>query len=231
MRESKYDKYVDVLLGYLFIFGVLQLIILVLFFNNMNYSKNDRVKVEIYEINEEEEQQKIEEEIEEAESQQAMYLEEIASLDKYTDREEWFINYKLVNLKYDKLGMPDTLFDMFSMEDIEYLYRCVETECHGADFESKAHVANVILNRVDSDIFPNTIKGVVTQPGQLSYGRTGINNSTKLACEYAFMIGTDIDDCLFFHSGNKTQKFNGATYFMTDLCGHHFYRLTEEVNK
>ena len=56
----------------------------------------------------------------------------------------------------------------YTDEDFWYLSHVIAAEC-GADWckdETLFYVGSVVLNRVDSDAFPNTIKEVVMAPGQ-----------------------------------------------------------------
>lgn len=48
-------------------------------------------------------------------------------------------------------------------EDYEILLRIVEAEAGGEDEDGKLLVANVVLNRVNSETFPDTVKDVVMQ--------------------------------------------------------------------
>ena len=50
-----------------------------------------------------------------------------------------------------------------SAEEYEMLLRIVEAEAGGEDTEGKILVANVVLNRVESDKFPDTIEEVIFQ--------------------------------------------------------------------
>lgn len=45
----------------------------------------------------------------------------------------------------------------------EVFYKAVEAEATGADYEHKLRVANVILNRVNSQKFPNSVPAVINQ--------------------------------------------------------------------
>lgn len=112
----------------------------------------------------------------------------------------------------------------FSETDIYYMQCCVETETYGADFNSKTHVASVILNRVYSDRFPNTPTWVVTAPNQFAYFRTNISQDTIDAVRYVVENGDTAQGGLFFHSGEYSEVFNGASYIFTDDCGHHIYK-------
>ena len=49
--------------------------------------------------------------------------------------------------------------------DLELLARCVHGEARGEPYIGKVAVAAVVLNRVRSASFPNTIAGVIYQPG------------------------------------------------------------------
>lgn len=55
-----------------------------------------------------------------------------------------------------------------SEEDYEVLLRIVEAEAGGEDIEGKMLVAGVVMNRVESDEFPDTIKEVVFQRSEHS---------------------------------------------------------------
>ena len=106
--------------------------------------------------------------------------------------------------------------------ELWYMYEVVEAETHGCDQESKMHVAHVIMNRVNSPLFPNTITQVCLQSGQFVL-RSDVEQSTIDAVNYALTIGDTTGGALYFHSGGYTETFSGASYIFTDSCGHHFY--------
>lgn len=54
------------------------------------------------------------------------------------------------------------------MDDLELLAQLVEAEAGGEDFQGKCYVVDVVLNRVDSPDFPNTIREVIFQPYHFS---------------------------------------------------------------
>lgn len=66
------------------------------------------------------------------------------------------------------VGAPDS--DFHGLSDGEYTALCkmVQAEAGGEGIVGKKLVANVILNRVKSHVWPNTVCGVVSQPGQFS---------------------------------------------------------------
>lgn len=89
--------------------------------------------------------------------------------------------------------------------DQKILERIVEAEAGGESFKGKVLVANVILNRVKSKKFPNSIEGVVFSHKQFSpisdgrYYTVHVSNDTKKAVEAAL---------------NGKDPSKGALYFM-----------------
>ena len=58
-------------------------------------------------------------------------------------------------------------------DELELLAQLVEAEAGNQPFEGKCLVADVILNRVESEDFPNTITEVIFQEGQFSVVKNG----------------------------------------------------------
>lgn len=58
-------------------------------------------------------------------------------------------------------------------DELELLAQLVEAEAGNQPFEGKCLVADVILNRVESDEFPDTISEVIFQEGQFSVVKNG----------------------------------------------------------
>ncbi|WP_409251199.1 spore cortex-lytic enzyme [Bacillus sp. SCS-153A] len=53
----------------------------------------------------------------------------------------------------------------FSQNDIQLMANAVYGEARGEPYEGQVAVAAVILNRIDSPSFPNTVAGVIFEPG------------------------------------------------------------------
>lgn len=51
-----------------------------------------------------------------------------------------------------------------SLNEVEWVARAVHGEARGESYEGKVAVAAVIMNRIKSDKFPNTAKGVIFEP-------------------------------------------------------------------
>lgn len=161
--------------------------------------------------------------IEEATKRMQEEMEEIESI---TDKKEWFLAYKDIVYRYTKwFDPPETVFDCFTEEEIDLIFRAVETEVYDKDFNSKANVASVIFNRIErGGKFGNTVEKVITAPKQFAYGRTNITKDTILAVMYAWEIEDTTDGCVAFRSDIQLEKWRKWNYVFTDDAGHHFYR-------
>lgn len=155
------------------------------------------------------------------------YLEvyqKLNEIETIADKKEWFLSYKDIINEYNNiLDAPETIYDVFTLEEINLICRVVETETYQCDFESKVNVANVVFNRLENGAFGETIKEVVTAKNQFAYGRKKITEDTILAVEYAFEIEDTTNGALFFHSNDKTDTFCNREYIFSDNAVHHFY--------
>lgn len=156
-------------------------------------------------------------------------LNEIEYL-KEKSKEEWFQSYKDLIFEYAEwIGMPETVFDVFSEDEVRLICRVVETETYDQPFKEKVNVACVVFNRLENGGFGDTITEVITTPRQFAYGRKNITESTILAVMYAYEIEDTTNGALFFNSFEEPPEiFNKARYMFTDDCGHHFYKPVEE---
>ena len=155
---------------------------------------------------------------------------EISAINHINDKETWFREYKKVVEKYsDIIAPPKTIYDYFSDEELDLLFRVVQAEIGDEyTFEQKVNVANVIFNRLYSnkDDFAkqDTLSKVLVKK-QFStiknerYKKVEVSDITILACEYAFEIEDTTNGALFFDNngilGNyyKEVFYDGAHYF------------------
>lgn len=122
--------------------------------------------------------------------------------------------------------------EAISYEEYGILYRIVEAEATGEDLQGKILVTNVILNRMDSSDWPNTVSGVVFQPGQFSpisdgrYYSVPVTQSSKDAVHMA-VDGTDYSDgAIYFRmrSGSNGSWHERALTRVSEHGCHYFYR-------
>ena len=121
----------------------------------------------------------------------------------------------------------------YTQEDLDELARIVYWEAWGESEEGQIAVAQVVLNRVRSDDFPDTIREVIAQKGQFApfsspdYDTVSIPqecfDSAKKALEGQDVVG---DSTYWFRSDQCPDTWFGAQLVMT-IGGHHFYGLTQ----
>ncbi|NLL73274.1 MAG: cell wall hydrolase, partial [Clostridiales bacterium] len=109
----------------------------------------------------------------------------------------------------------------YTEEELKLLACLVHSEAGDQSYEGKLAVANVVLNRMKSKKFPNTMKDVIYQPGQFSVAKNGSlkkqlsnyenysSKSHKLtikAAKAALSGENNIGDRLYFHAYKMAVK-------------------------
>lgn len=151
--------------------------------------------------------------------------EEMKEIESIEDKKEWFLAYKKIINEYSEvIDPPETVYDYFTEEEIYLIQRTIETECYDKDFKYKCNVANVILNRIESKEFGNTVEEVITTESQFAYWRKDITDDTVLALEFSFSICDTTNGCVAFRSDKKVETWYSWSYAFSDDIGHHFYR-------
>lgn len=152
----------------------------------------------------------------------------MADIEAIDDKKEWFVLYKNIINEYSGIiDPPETIYDYYSDEELNLLFRVVEAEATAGGFYEKANVASVIFNRINHEGFGNTLSDVLVkkQFSCISDGRylkVNISEDTILACEYVFMIEDTTNGAIFFEAdGNAHSAY--AEYIFTDAIGHNFY--------
>lgn len=123
----------------------------------------------------------------------------------------------------------------YSEEDIAILERIVEAEAGDQGVEGMIYVADVILNRVYSKDFPNTIRDVVFAPGQFSpvsngrYDSVTISAESKRAVQYATTHSDTSQGALYFMyraaaNPKNVTWFDTALTFLFKYKDHEFFK-------
>ena len=110
----------------------------------------------------------------------------------------------------------------YSDQDYEVLTRIVEAEAGGCDTKGRILVANVVLNRVKSKEFPNTITDVVYQKSQFSPKTVEAVNRALEGEDYS-------QGALYFmnrkHSRSRNVSwFDGSLTFLFQHEKHEFFK-------
>ena len=82
------------------------------------------------------------------------------------------------------LNLKSTSSSSVSNANLNLLARCVYAEARGEPYVGQVAVAAVVLNRVKSSSFPNTISGVIYQPGAFTCVSDGQINLTPNQSAY-----------------------------------------------
>ena len=184
---------------------------------------------------EEEEQQKtvsdIENEVEEMEEeidQTVVSEEETAETEPVTE----------AAAVQPELVVPENSIYVITAEDYDALLRIVEAEASGEDETGRLLVANVVLNRVRSAAFPNTVSEVVYQrkngKAQFSPVHTGkiarvtVSDATRAAVARA-LTGEDVSEGALYFVNPTLADAGNLKWFREHLTllfayhGHEFY--------
>lgn len=98
-------------------------------------------------------------------------------------------------------------------DDVALLARVINAEARGEPYQGQVAVGAVIMNRVKSAEFPNTIAGVVYQKGQFSSVTDGQINKAfeneaqvKKAAQEAYNGSDPTNGALFFYNAKTTKS-------------------------
>lgn len=113
-------------------------------------------------------------------------------------------------------------------EEWECLYRVARAEAGAWSKEAQKNVVYVVLNRVNSDKFPNSIHDVVFEKGQFACIPDGHYFSVEISdflienveeAYYDYVEGESAAAALFFTLGYFNRE-----YLFTDEVGHNFFK-------
>lgn len=168
---------------------------------------------------------------------QIRFLEECASLDstsfikmvKRASSGQRVVDYNVIERKAKY---------KLAKEDYEVLLRIVEAEAGGEDITGKMLVAGVVMNRVDSSRFPDTVKSVVYQKEhgvfQFSpvadgrFEKVRISDETREAVERV-IYGEDISKGALYFAARKyadpekMKWFDDSLTLLFTYGGHEFF--------
>lgn len=82
-------------------------------------------------------------------------------------------------------GSSSTSVGKYSGQDVALLARLIHGEARGESYTGKVAVAAVVLNRIKSSSFPNTISGVIYQPYAFTAVSDGQINCTPDSTAYS----------------------------------------------
>jgi len=110
----------------------------------------------------------------------------------------------------------------------ELLARLVEAEAKGESYAGKVAVATVVLNRVDSSLFPNTVNAVIYQTDQFTPVSNGqinkaASSESKKAVKEALAFRGQGSGSLYFYNPAKTTNTWLRAKTTTIKIGNHIF--------
>jgi N-acetylmuramoyl-L-alanine amidase len=118
----------------------------------------------------------------------------------------------------------------YARQDIYWLSRIIYAEANGQPFDGMIGVGNVVLNRVNSARFPNTVEAVVFEPGQFTPVDNGSiynepSDDAILAAQMCLDGVNTVGNSLFFLNPSIADAswFNSSLSYVTTIGGHAFY--------
>jgi spore germination cell wall hydrolase CwlJ-like protein len=124
-----------------------------------------------------------------------------------------------IDVKYQQVVSANEIEVELAYDELEYLAACIEAEAGTQGLMGKRLVCDVILNRVDSDKFPNSIIGVINSPGQFSVVHNGAINTVSITKETFDAIEMELEH----RTDDKILYFRNGHYG----CGTAAYRVNE----
>lgn len=115
----------------------------------------------------------------------------------------------LIRLEMDSIQIP--VAPSYSREDLYILAHVICGEAQSYPDEEQLYVGSVVLNRIKHPSFPDTLKGVVFQPGQYSCTRDGNYDREPTARNWAnaeFLLekGSMLPGNVVWQSGGRQGK-------------------------
>ena len=109
-----------------------------------------------------------------------------------------------------------------SDDDYQVLLRIVQAEAGVCDEKGKILVANVVLNRVKSQEFPDSVRSVVYEPSQFSPVSDGSINSVKVTeetkeCVNRALEGEDYSDEALYFMNRRGSRSRAVSWFDSHL--------------
>ena len=150
--------------------------------------------------------------------------ESVAVVHEFPDAEEWVKPHIEGMIPvYGRSGI-----DYISLEDFELIGKTVFAEAKTEEFEGQVAVAEVILNRVESMNFPDTVEEVIKQAGAFASWGNGSVEDAPLDDECLEAVQDAVnervfpDSVVYFREG-RFHSF-GTPY---TVIGHHYFSSEE----
>lgn len=162
------------------------------------------------------------------------YVANIAGLKSTWDNETQLLSidtYEVTSVEITASTEPLIVKPEIDEEELELLAKIIYAESGHESYEGQVAVGSVILNRVQDDRFPDTIRDVIYQPNQFGPARTGQLDKIKpsddaLRAAEQVLAGEDLlEGAVYFHNPRRdTQTFFRTLTLVEDIGNHRFLK-------
>lgn len=116
----------------------------------------------------------------------------------------------------------------YNADDLYWLSRIIYAESGNQPLSGKIAVGNVVLNRVKSVRFPNTVHGVIFQRNQFSPAKSGTINRTPnaesvMAAKLCLDGAVELENVLWFNRTGLKSWASRNCKFVATIAQHSFY--------
>ncbi len=125
----------------------------------------------------------------------------------------------------------------FTEEDVTMLANLIYCEARGESYEGKLAVASVVVNRILSSKYPDTMAGVIYQPSQfapvtstknsfveaLAYDKAANSSGCYEAAREAISGITNVENCVYFQTLAYLEKVERLHVVRYSIGNHGFY--------
>lgn len=146
----------------------------------------------------------------------------------------WDETYKNVNITKESTTVPNNVIDTsFTHDELYWMSRIINAESSGESLTGQIAVGDVILNRVRSNLFPNTVYGVIFDNKYSVQFEPIINgsiyntptSSAIAAAKISMTSPSTVGNCLYFFNPSTASSswISKNRVFYTSIGNHHFY--------
>ncbi len=120
---------------------------------------------------------------------------------------EALASFDFLKISGDTVIQTETAFDenissdVYFRDDIMLLANLIEQLCEKDDYTQKVAVAAAVINRIDSPLFADSLRDVISEPGAFMNFTPGVNNFSQLSLTAAV------------HAANGYDPTFGAVFF------------------
>lgn len=137
-------------------------------------------------------------------------------------------NKDIVRIGTEKMAVLEAGSTFYNAEDQDILAHIIYAEAGNQPLEGKIGVGNVVLNRVASSRFPNTVREVVYAPGQFEPVYRGTirmepNEESVLASYLALEGYNTVGDSVYFHNPGSSTGYLMSSTFVVRIEDHVFF--------